>query len=96
MKPEIYYGDLKECIYVGYIGNMFGADHDKIVEEGVYFIKLKDNEYIRLEELLSNKKKKEILKDYATKKGQIFAGNLVLVNDLVESQSYIKDRKVVL
>lgn len=84
MKVDIYYGNLKECIYTGHVGNFFGADHDKVVEEGIYFVKLKDHEYIRLEELLSNKNKKETFKDYATDRGQIFVGNLVLVNDLVE------------
>lgn len=90
MKPEIYYGDLKECIYAGYAGNIFGLEHDRIIEEGVYFIKLKDNEYIRLDELMSNKKKKEFLKDYATEKGQIFVSNLVLVNELVETNIHKK------
>lgn len=90
MKPKIYYGDLKECTYAGYAGNTVGAKHDKVIEEGIYLIKLSDNEYIRLEELLSDKSEKEILKDYATEKGQIFVSNLVLVNDLIESKSHKK------
>lgn len=87
MKTEIYYGDLKECIYNGYAGNMFGVDHDKIIEKGIFFIKIKENEYIRLEELIANKRNKETLKDFATKKGQIFVGNLILVNDIIEKNN---------
>ena len=37
-----------------------------------------------LEELLSNKKKKQTFKSTATKKGEIFVGDLVIVKDLVE------------
>ena len=90
MKPELYYGNKKECIYTGYAGNMLGVDHDKIIEEGLYFVKIRDKEYIELNELLSNKKKKQVLKDFATNTGEIFVGDLVLVNDLVESRTSTK------
>jgi len=85
MNAEIYYGNLKECIYAGCAGNFFGVEHDRVIQEGLYFVKIKDNEYICIEELLSNKKKKQTFKSNATKKGEIFVGDLVLVNDLVES-----------
>ena len=52
----------------------------------------KDNEYMWLEELLSNKKKKQTFKSTATKKGEIFVGDLVLVNDLVESKIKTKNK----
>ena len=85
MKPEIYFGNLKECIYAGYTGNFFGVDHDRILEKGIYVIKINENEYMRLEELFSNKKKKTTIKNTATKKGDIFIDDLILVNELVES-----------
>lgn len=44
------------CIYAGCAGNMFGVDHNKIIEEGGYFVKIRDNEYVELDELLFNKK----------------------------------------
>lgn len=90
MKNKLYYGNLKECIYTGFVGNIFGAEHDTIIEKGIYLIKLNENEYIRLEELLSNKKKKEILKTTASKRGEIFVDDLELVNDLVESKKLNK------
>lgn len=90
MKNQLYYGNLKKCTYLGYAGNFFGVDHDEIIEQGVYFVKLKEHEYIRLEELLSDKKKKETLKDDAKEVGQLFVGDLVLVNDLVETKIHKK------
>jgi len=60
--------------------------------KGLYFIKIKDNEYIWLEELLSNKKKKQTFKSTATKKGEVFVGDLVLVNDLLESKVKTKNK----
>ena len=86
MSVEIYFGNLKECTYAGCAGNFFGVEHDRVIQEGLCFIKIKDNEYMWLEELLSNKKKKQTFKSTATKKGEIFVGDLVLVNDLVESK----------
>lgn len=90
MKDRLYRGNLKKCVYNGYAGNIFSVDHIAIIEEGVYLIKLKENEYIRLEELLDNKKKKEKLKDFATKVGQIYVDDLVLVNDLIDSNNQNK------
>jgi len=92
MSAEIYFGNLKECTYAGCAGNLFGVEHDKIIQEGLYFIKIKDNEYIWLEELLSNKKKKQTFKSTATKKGEVFVGDLVLVNDLVELKLKTKSK----
>ena len=92
MSVEIYFGNLKECIYAGCAGNFFGVEHDRVIQEGLYFIKIKDNEYMGLEELLSNKKKKQTFKSTATKKGEIFVGDLVLVNDLVESKIKTKNK----
>ena len=92
MSVEIYFGNLKECTYAGCAGNFFGAEHDKVIQEGLYFIKIKDNEYIWLEELLSNKKKKQTFKSTATKKGEVFVGDLVLVNDLFESKVKNKNK----
>ena len=90
MSVEIYFGNLKECSYAGCAGNFFGVEHDRVIQEGLYFIKIKDNEYIWIEELLSNKKKKQTFKSTATKKGEVFVGDLVLVNDLVESRTSTK------
>lgn len=84
--------ETKKCIYVGYAGNMFWVEHDKVIEEGVYLVKIKDREYIELDELLSSKRKKTVLKDFATKKGEIFVGDLVLVNDLVVSNNRKKTK----
>ena len=64
-----------------------GVRHTETVEEGVYLIKIKDNKYIKLEELLSNNKKKQIFLDFATPKEKYFVDDLVLVNDLVKSKS---------
>lgn len=89
---ELYCGNKYECIYAGYMGNVFGAQHDKVVEEGVYFVKIRDNEYVELDELLSNKKKKQVIKDFATNKGEIFVGDLVLVNDVIESRLQTKKK----
>ena len=91
MSAEIYFGNLKECVYAGCFGNFFGVEHDRVIQEGLYFIKLNDNEYIWLDELLSNKKKKKTFKNTATKKGEIFVGDLVLINDLVESKIKTKN-----
>lgn len=90
MRTELYYGNKKECIYNGYAGNMVGVEHDKVIEEGLYFVKIRDHEYIELDELLSNKKKKLILKDFVTKKGDIFVDDLVFVNDLLKSNEQTK------
>ena len=49
MIAEIYFGNLKECTYAGCAGNFFGAEHDRVIQEGLYFIKIKDNEYMWLE-----------------------------------------------
>ena len=92
MKTELYYGNKKECIYAGCAGNMFAVEHDKVVEEGLYFVKLKDHEYVELDELLVNKNKKTIIKDYATKKGEIFVDDLVLINKLVDSKIRTKKK----
>lgn len=85
MKTELYYGNKKECIYAGYAGIIFGVERDRIIEEGLYFIKVGEKEYIELDELLSTKKKKIVLKTFARKRGEIFVGDLVLVDDLVKS-----------
>lgn len=92
MEVELYYGNLKKVIYNGYAGNIFGIQHIEIAEEGVYLIKIKDNKYIRLEELLSNKKKKEIFLDFATKNEDYYVDDLVLVNDLIGTK--IKSKKL--
>jgi len=92
MSVEIYFGNLKECTYTGCAGNFFGVEHDRVIQEGLYFVKVKENEYIWLDELLSNKKKKQTFKSAATKKGEIFVGDLVLVNDLVESKIKVKNK----
>jgi len=54
MKNELYYGNKKECIYAGYVGNIFGVERNRIIEEGLYFIKVGEKEYIELDELLSS------------------------------------------
>lgn len=90
MKDRLYYGNLKICVYNGYGDNLFDVDHIATIEEGVYLIKLSDNEYIRLEELLTNKKKKEKFKDFATKVGKIYVDDLELVNDLIETKKLNK------
>jgi len=92
MKNELYYGNKKECIYAGYVGNIFGVERNRIIEEGLYFIKVGEKEYIELDELLSSKKKKVILKNFARKRGEIFVGDLVLVDDLVKSAIDTKKR----
>ena len=92
MGTEIYFGNLKECTYAGCAGNLFAVEHDRVIQEGLYFIKIKDNEYICLEELLSSKKEKQTFKSSATKRGEIFVGDLVLVNDLVESKIRTKSK----
>ena len=92
MSVEIYFGNLKECTYTGCAGNFFGVEHDRVIQEGLYFVKVKENEYIWLDELLSNKKKKQTFKSAATKKGEIFVGDLVLVNDLVELKIKLKNK----
>ena len=92
MSIEIYFGNLKECTYAGCAGNFFGVEHDRVIQEGLYFIKIKDNESMWLEELLSNKKKKQTFKSTATKRGEIFVGDLVLVNDLVETKVKTKNK----
>ena len=92
MSVEIYFGNLKEFTYAGCAGNFFGVEHDRVIQEGLYFIKIKDNEYMWLEELLSNKKKKQTFKSTATKRGEIFVGDLVLVNDLVETKVKTKNK----
>lgn len=85
MKTEIYYGNLKKCIYTGYAGNLLGVDRDEIVEEGVFFVKTKESEYVKLDDLMSNRR--VIIKDYATKVGEFFASDLVLLNSLVQEKS---------
>lgn len=90
MDTEIYFGNLKECTYVGCAGNIFGVEHNKIIKEGLYFVKIKDDKYICLDELLSNKTKKQMFKAIATKKGELFVSDLVLVNDLVKSKTKSK------
>ena len=92
MSVEIYFGNLKECTYAGCAGNFFGVEHDRVIKEGLYFVKIKDDKYIWLDELLSNKKKKQTFKSSAIKKGEIFAGDLVLVNDLIESKLKTKSK----
>lgn len=84
---QLYYGNLIKYIYAGCAGNIFGVEHNEIIEPGVYFLKIKDHEYIELSEFLSNKKKKIILRDFATYKGELFVGNLILVNNLIERSS---------
>ena len=90
MNAEIYFGNLKKYVYAGFAGNIAGATHYEIVKEGLYIVKVKDNEYISLEELLSNKEKKKTYKTYATKRGEFFVDDLVSVNDLVESYKKTK------
>ena len=92
MSVEIYFGNLRECTYAGCAGNFFGVDHDRVIAEGLYFVKIKDDEYIWLDELLSSKKKKQTFKSSARKKGEIFVSDLVLVNDLVESKLKMKSK----
>ena len=92
MSVEIYFGNLKECTYAGCAGNFFGVEHDRVIQEGLYFVKVKDNEYLWLDELLSNKKKKQTFKSTPTKKREIFVGDLVLVNNLVESKEKTKNK----
>ena len=86
MSVEIYFGNLRECTYAGCAGNFFGVEHDRVIAEGLYFVKIKDDEYILVEELLSNKKKKQTFKSTASKKGEIFVGDLILVNDLIQTK----------
>lgn len=85
MKTEIYYGNLKKCIYTGYAGNLLGVGRDEIVEEGIFFVKTKESEYVKLDDLMSNRR--VIIKDYATKVGELFASDLVLLNSLVQEKS---------
>lgn len=84
MKTEVYYGNLRKCTYTGYAGNMFGAPHDEIVEEGIFFLKIKEG-YIRLEDLMANRR--VTIKDHATKVGELFVSDLILLNNLVQEKS---------
>lgn len=73
---EVYYCNLNQCIYNGYDGNLFGAQHNTIVKEGIYCVKKSGNEYILLDQLLSNNKKL-IIKEYPINKGDYFVSDLV-------------------
>lgn len=92
MNTEIYFGNLKECTYAGYVGNLFGVEHDKLLKEGCYFVKVEENKYVLVEDLLSHKRKKKTFSTSAFKKGDVFVSDLVLINDLVEAKKKIKTR----
>lgn len=77
---NLYYGNIKECIYAGYIGNLMAAPHDKIHKQGVFLVEIEENQFIELDELLSNKKKKEKLSTTASKVGELFVDKYSLVN----------------
>jgi len=85
MNTKLYYGNKKEVTYTGFAGNIFGVPHDKVIEEGLYFVKIGEHEYIELDELLAEKKQKKmtVIKDFATKRGEIFVCDLILVDDLI-------------
>lgn len=88
MFKEIYVGNIKECLYSGYAGNIFGIEHEKIIEQGVCLVKVNENEYVKLDELLSNNKK-NVIKKTGVKKGDLFVSDLVLLKDLID-KDYLK------
>jgi len=60
------------------------------MQREIYYGNLKEDEYMTLDEILSNKKKNTIIKDITTQKGEIFADDLICVNNLVDSKKNIK------
>lgn len=77
---NLFCGNIKECIYTGYIGNLMAAPHDKMHKQGVFLVEVEENTFIELEELLTNKKKKEKLSTTASKVGELFVDKYSLVN----------------
>ena len=77
---NLYYENIKQVIYVGFVGNLMDAEHDRIYKERVFLVKLEDNTFIELDELLSNNKKKKKLKTSASKVGELFVDEYSLVN----------------
>lgn len=84
MKKEIYIGNIKEKIYAGYAGLIFGVVTENVIEEGVCFVKIKENQYVRLDDILA-KKKKTIIKDFSNKKGEIFVSDLIPLKELIDN-----------
>lgn len=54
-----------------------------VVEESVYFVKVCDNGYTRLDELLSDNAKPQVFKRYLPSIGEYFVDDLVLVKEIV-------------
>ena len=84
MNSRIYYGELRKCIYAGMAGNMFGVPHYEIVEEGVYFAKVGESRYVRIEDLITGVKKPKILRIYATEVGEYYVGSLISLDEIVK------------
>jgi len=81
MNLEIFCGTIRKCNYVGYSGNTLGKIHNIVVEENVYFIKVCDNGFVRLDELLDDSAKPSVLKKVLPSISEYFVDDLVLVND---------------
>lgn len=77
---NLYYGNIKQVIYVGFAGNLLGAEHDQMYKEGVFLVKVGEDIFIELDELLSSKNEKEQLKTNASEVGQLFVDQYSLVN----------------
>jgi len=83
MNLDIYYGCINECTYAGMAGNMFGVPHYKVIEEGVYFIKVGEGEYVRLDDIVSGVKKPKVYRKYATKRGEHYIGSISSVRNII-------------
>lgn len=77
---NLFYGNIRQCIYAGFIGNLMNAEHDKMYKEGVFLVAVEKNTFIELDELLSNKKRKQKLNITASKVGELFVDKHSLVN----------------
>ena len=94
MNLDIYYGNINECTYAGMIG--FGVPHYKVVEEGVYFIKVGEYSYVRLEDIVNRVKKPQVFKIYATKLGELYIGSIGTIKDMIGKSSIERDKIKVL
>lgn len=79
---NLYYGDILKCI----------DERTKISEEkgylvlgGAYLIEISDGKFVLLEELLNNKKTKQVFNLYSFKKGEYYVDpwSLIKVNDIM-------------
>ena len=73
---NFYKGDICECTYAGYAGNMLsGVERYKVVKEAVFLLQIEEYKYVRLEDCASGNNV-IIMKDYFSSVGDYFVRNL--------------------